>query len=257
MIAPLPNARSARLADRVIVVTGAGQGIGKVYARALAAHGAKLVLCDVTDPHGVVEEIEREGGEALSRAADVTSPGAVRALVDAAVERFGTIHGLVNNAGLYTALTKKPFEEIESDEWDRVMAVNARGTFECVKAVAPIMRRQKYGRIVNIASGTLFKGSTGLLHYVASKGAVVAMTRVLARELGDDNIGVNAVAPGFTESEMAGEHARGSAPTVASRCFKRAETPDDIVGAIVFLCSAESDFITGQTLVVDGGSVFN
>jgi NAD(P)-dependent dehydrogenase (short-subunit alcohol dehydrogenase family) len=187
----------------------------------------------------------------------VTSAAAIRALIDAAVERFGTIHALVNNAGLFTALKKKPFEEIASDEWDRVMAVNTRGTFECVKAVAPLMREQKYGKIVNIASGTLFKGSTGMLHYVASKGAVVAMTRVLARELGDDNICVNAVAPGFTESEMAGEHAKASGPTVASRCFKRAETPDDVVGAVVFLCSAESDFITGQTLVVDGGAVFH
>ena len=217
MIARLAAAGSARLADRVIVVTGAGQGIGKVYAHALAAQGAKLALCDLDDPRAVADEIERDGGAALSRAADVTSPAAVRALVDAAVERFGTIHGLVNNAALFTSLTKKPFEEIESDEWDRVMAVNTRGTFECVKAVAPIMRRGQYGKIVNVASGTLFKGSTGMLHYVASKGAIVAMTRVLARELGEDNICVNAVAPGFTESEMAGEHAKASGVTVASR----------------------------------------
>jgi NAD(P)-dependent dehydrogenase (short-subunit alcohol dehydrogenase family) len=256
VIASLPTT-GRRLADRVIVVTGAGQGIGKVYAHALAAEGAKLVLCDLSDPRGVAEAIEREGGQAVSRAADVTSPSAVRDLVHAAEERFGTIHALVNNAALFTALAKKPFEQIESDEWDRVMAVNTRGTFECVKAVAPIMRRQKYGKIVNIASGTLFKGSTGMLHYVASKGAVVAMTRVLARELGDDNICVNAVAPGFTESEMADEHAKQSGATVASRCFKRAETPEDVVGSVIFLCSGESDFITGQTLVVDGGSVFN
>lgn len=256
MIASLPTT-GRRLADRVIVVTGAGQGIGKVYAHALAAEGAKLVLCDLSDPRSVAEAIEREGGQAVSRAADVTSASAVRELVRTAEERFGTIHALVNNAALFTALAKKPFEQIESDEWDRVMAVNTRGTFECVKAVAPIMRRQKYGKIVNIASGTLFKGSTGMLHYVASKGAVVAMTRVLARELGDDNICVNAVAPGFTESEMADEHAKQSGATVASRCFKRAETPEDVVGSVIFLCSGESDFITGQTLVVDGGSVFN
>jgi NAD(P)-dependent dehydrogenase (short-subunit alcohol dehydrogenase family) len=248
---------SGRLAGRVIVVTGAGQGIGKVYARGLAAEGALLVLTDLTDPTVVVAEIEGAGGTAFSRAADVTDARTVAALVAAAEERFGAVHALVNNAGIYTALASKPFYEIESPEWDRVMAVNARGSFECAKAVVPIMRRQQYGKIVNVASGTLFKGSPGLMHYVASKGAVVAMTRAMARELGPFNVCVNAIAPGFTESEMAGEHAKRSGPTVESRCFKRPETPEDLVGTVVFLCSAESDFITGQTIVVDGGSVFH
>jgi NAD(P)-dependent dehydrogenase (short-subunit alcohol dehydrogenase family) len=251
------SSRAGRLADRVVLVTGAGQGIGKIYAHALVAEGAKLVLCDLTDPASVAHEIEAAGGSALSRAADITSAEAVGSLVDAAVERFGTIHALVNNAAMFTVLEKKPFEQISSDEWDRVMAVNTRGTFECVKAVTPVMRKQQYGKIINVASGTLFKGSTGMLHYVASKGAIVAMTRVLARELGNDGIGVNCIAPGFTESEMAGEHAKGSGATIASRCFKRPETPEDVIGSVIFFCSAESDFITGQTLVVDGGSVFN
>ena len=246
-----------RLADRVIVVTGAGQGIGRIYANALAAEGAKVVLTDLNDPAAVAGEIASNGGQAISHAADITNSGQVAAVVSAAVKAFGTIHALVNNAAIFTALKARPFYEIPSDEWDQVMQINTRGSFECAKAVVPMMREQKYGKIVNIASGTLFKGSPGLMHYVASKGAVVAMTRVMARELGEFNIGVNALAPGFTESEMAGHMIPRSAATVQSRCFKRPETPQDLVGAVTFLCSSESDFMTGQTLVVDGGSVFN
>ena len=247
----------ARLSERVVLVTGAGQGIGKVFARALAAAGAKLVLADIIDTESVAAEIEAAGGEALALKMDVSSPRDVASGVAAAVAKFGTIHALVNNAAMFTSLTIKPFYEIGSDEWDRVMAVNTRGPFECVKAVYPVMRKQNYGKIVNIASGTFYKGAPGLMHYVASKGAVVAMTRVMARELGDFNVCVNAIAPGFTESEMIGEHIKYSAPTIASRAFKRAQTPDDLTGALLFLCSADSDFMTGQTLVVDGGSVFN
>ena len=247
----------SRLSDRVVVITGAGQGIGKVYAFGLAAHGAKIVATDLSDPISVAKEIEALGREAISCAADVTSSNDVANVFAAAVQRFGTVHALVNNAAMFTTLKRRPFYEIESDEWDRVMQVNTRGSFECAKAATPIMRKQQYGKIINVASGTLFKGSTGLMHYVASKGAVVAMTRVMARELGDFNICVNAIAPGFTESEMAMDMAKGSAPTVASRCFKRAQTPDDLTGTLVYLCSADSDFVTGQTIVVDGGSVMH
>jgi NAD(P)-dependent dehydrogenase (short-subunit alcohol dehydrogenase family) len=172
---------------------------------------------------------------------------------------------LVNNAALFGTLKLLPFMEIDSEEWDRVMAVNTRGPFECAKAVVPAMRRQGYGKIVNIASGTLFKGTTHLMHYVASKGAVVAMTRVMARELGEDRICVNCIAPGLTMSENVvrmygkGEEygAQHSSGTVNSRCFKREEVPEDITGALVFFASGESDFITGQTLLVDGGSVLH
>jgi NAD(P)-dependent dehydrogenase (short-subunit alcohol dehydrogenase family) len=252
-----PSTTTPRLAGRVAIVTGAGQGIGKVYARALAAAGAKVGLLDLADPAAVADEIRADGGEAVSGAADVTSPAAVAALVAETERRFGAVHVLVNNAALFTALRSQPFEQIASEEWDRVMAVNTRGPFECAKAVLPAMRRQGYGKIINIASGTVFKGSPNLLHYVASKGAVVAMTRVMARELGADGISVNCIAPGFTESEMALEHAKRSGPTVASRCFKRPETPEDLVGTLVFLASGESDFITGQTILVDGGSVMH
>jgi NAD(P)-dependent dehydrogenase (short-subunit alcohol dehydrogenase family) len=247
---------SGRLTGRVVLVTGARQGIGKVYSKAIAAEGAIAVLCDITDPAEVADEIRADGSEVLSCAADITSASAMRELAARADQMFGRIDALVNNAGLFTTLKPQPFEEIASDEWDRVMAVNVRGSFECVRAVAPIMRRQKYGKIVNIASGTVFKGSTGLMHYVASKGAVIAMTRAMARELGDDNICVNVVAPGNTPPEGATPNAR-SAATVATRALRRVETPDDIVGAVIFFCSAESDFVTGQTLIVDGGAVFN
>ncbi len=247
---------SGRLGGRVVLVTGARQGIGRAYGKAVAAEGAIAVLCDLTDPVEVAAEIRASGGEVLSCAADITSATAIGELVERADKAFGRIDALVNNAGLFTTLKPQPFEQISSDEWDRVMSVNVRGTFECVRAVAPVMRRQKYGKIVNIASGTVFKGSTGLMHYVASKGAVIAMSRVMARELGGDNICVNVVAPGNTPPDGAEPNERGAA-TVATRALRRVETPGDIVGAVIFLCSAESDFITGQTLIVDGGAVFN
>jgi NAD(P)-dependent dehydrogenase (short-subunit alcohol dehydrogenase family) len=247
---------SDRLDGRVVIVTGARQGIGKVYSKAIAAQGARVVICDLVDPIELADEIRAYGSEAMSCAADVTSASAVREMVERAKKQFGRIDALVNNAGLFTTLKPRPFEDIDSDEWDRVMAVNVRGSFECARAVAPLMRQQKYGKIVNIASGTVFKGSTGLMHYVASKGAVIAMTRSMARELGPDNICVNVIAPGNTPPESTVVTERGAA-TIATRALRRVETPDDIVGAVIFFCSAESDFITGQTLIVDGGAVFN
>ena len=176
-----------------------------------------------------------------------------------AIESFGGIDILVNNAGLFADLGKKPFREISGEEWDRVMAVNVRGSFECAKAVVPAMIERGRGKIVNIASGTVFKGFPNMLHYVASKGAVVAMTRSLARELGVHNIGVNAIAPGLTMSEAVAVNPEwtgaAGAGTVASRALQREQVPADIVGTMVYLCSADSDFVTGQTISVDGGSV--
>jgi NAD(P)-dependent dehydrogenase (short-subunit alcohol dehydrogenase family) len=248
-----------RLTGKVAIVTGAAQGIGATYARALAAEGAKLSLCDLAEPAAIAAEIRAGGGEALSRAADVTDPAAVTALVAATEQAFGGVHVLVNNAAMFGSLRPKPFTEISSEEWDRVMAVNTRGPFECAKAVVPVMRRQGYGKIINIASGTLFKGTPLLMHYVSSKGAVVAFTRVLARELGADNICVNCIAPGLTMSDAVKSSSLGAqaAFTVASRCFKREQTPEDLAGTVVFLASHESDFITGQTILVDGGSVLH
>lgn len=251
----------ARLSGKVAIVTGAAQGIGATFAKALAAEGASLSLCDLTEPNVTVETIKAAGGKAIGRIADVTRPISLLELVRATEQAFGAIHVLVNNAAMFGTLQQKRFHEIASEEWDQVMAVNARGPFECVKAVLPVMQRQHYGKIINIASGTVFKGQLGMLHYIASKGAVVAMTRALARELGDDGIAVNCLAPGLTASDNVVSNRtswqQSAAKTVASRCFKREELPEDLTGAVVFLSSSESDFMTGQTIVVDGGSVMH
>jgi len=257
----MSNPSSLRLQGRVAIVTGAAQGIGARYAGALAAEGAALVCADVIDAEPVAAQIRAAGGRALALRADVSSAESVRQMAAASVEAFGRIDVLVNNAGLFANLAMKPFEQIEAAEWDRVMAVNVRGPFECAKAVLPQMRAQGYGKIVNIASATVFKGSPMLLHYVTSKGAVVAMTRSLARELGDAGIRVNTLAPGLTASEntLANPAWQGAvgANNIASRAIKREVTPEDLCGTLVYLASAESDFVTGQVIVVDGGSVMH
>jgi NAD(P)-dependent dehydrogenase (short-subunit alcohol dehydrogenase family) len=257
----MSNPSPLRLQGRVAIVTGAAQGIGARYAAALAAEGAALVCADVIDAEPVAAQIRAAGGRALALRADVSSAESVRQMAAASVEAFGRIDVLVNNAGLFANLAMKPFEQIDAAEWDRVMAVNVRGPFECAKAVLPQMRAQGYGKIVNIASATVFKGSPLLLHYVTSKGAVVAMTRSLARELGDAGIRVNTLAPGLTASEntLANPAWQGAigANNIASRAIKREVTPDDLCGTLVYLASAESDFVTGQVIVVDGGSVMH
>lgn len=247
-----------RLEDRVAIVTGAGRGIGVAYAKALAAEGARVCATDIRDTARTVDIIRKQGGEAIGLAADVTEPGAVAAMVAETIARFGKVDVLVNNAAVFADLERGHFMDISSADWDRVMTVNTRGVFECVKAVVPDMRKRRYGKIINIASGTVFKGSTGLCHYVASKGAVIAMTRVMARELGDDNICVNAIAPGMTLSEaLVGRQDYENSATPDTRCFKRHERPEDLTGALVFLASGESDFMTGQTMVVDGGAAMH
>ena len=250
----------ARLSGTAVSVTGAAQGIGATYAQALAAEGAKVSLCDVDAPDAVVKEIRAAGGTAIGQVCDVTDPAAVAALVRATDEAFGGIQVLVNNAALFGKITMKPFFEISSEEWDRVMRVNTRGPFECTKAVLPVMRRQGYGKIINIASGTVFKGTPMMLHYVTSKGAVVGMTRAMARELGEFGIRCNALAPGLTLSDVVkGRNDYGAMRTanVATRCIKREEEPGDLVGALLYLASHDSDFMTGQTMVVDGGSAMH
>ena len=247
-----------RLADRGVIVTGAAQGIGASFAVELARQGARVCVCDVQPPARTVDAIKRSGGQAIGKLCDVTDARAVQKVAEETAREFGGIHGLVNNAALFAALPKRRIEDIQSEEFDRVMSVNVRGSFECVKAVVPYMRQQKYGKIVNIASGTVFKGQVMMLSYVTSKGALVAMTRCIARELGGDGIRANCLAPGFTMSEGVKAQAdwvvAGEA-TVASRCLRREQTPEDLTGALIYLLSAESDFMTGQTMVVDGGSV--
>lgn len=247
-----------RLDGRVAIVTGAAQGIGAAFARALAGEGASVAVADLDSGARVVAEIEAAGGAAIDVPTDVADEAACARMVGAAVEAFGRLDVIVNNAAVFTSVERKPFTDIPVEEWDRVMAVNVRGVWLCCKAAAPEMRKRKYGKIVSICTGRIFKGSPFFLHYDASKAAVLGITRSLARELGGDNICVNAIAPGSTMSENVLKRTNwmggNPAQTVATRALKREETPEDLVGACVYLASADSDFVTGQTIVVDGGS---
>jgi NAD(P)-dependent dehydrogenase (short-subunit alcohol dehydrogenase family) len=246
-----------RLTGKTAIVTGAAQGIGAAYAKGLAAEGAKVSLCDIIPTDEVEAEIRAAGGEVIAQQCDITDPQAVAQLVKTTDETFGGVHILVNNAALFAKLPLKPFTEISSEEWDLVMKINTRGPFECVKAVTPVMQRQNYGKIINITSSGVMKGIPMLLHYIASKAAVIGMTRSLARELGQWNICVNVLAPGLTMSELvkANEaYAASRTLNVNSRALKREQDPEDLVGTVVYLSSPESDFMSGQTLLVDGGS---
>lgn len=248
----------SRLEGRTIIVTGGGKGLGAAYAMAAAAEGAKVAVGDVVSTGETVRRIQDLGGEAFGASVDVSKRADVVAFVAETVARFGGVHGLVNNAALFAVLPVGKLEHIGSDDFDRVMSVNVRGTFECIRAVLPTMREQKYGKIVNISSGTVFRGTPEMLSYVSSKGAIVAMTRSAARELGEDGIRVNALAPGLTQSDGTLEHpwqleSKGLA--IQSQCLKRLEMPGDLTGTVTFLLSSDSDFMTGQVLVVDGGGI--
>jgi NAD(P)-dependent dehydrogenase (short-subunit alcohol dehydrogenase family) len=249
------------LMGRVALVTGAAQGLGARFATALAVAGAKVAIGDIDDLTETSCTIKGAGRDCFASHLDVTDPTSVRDFVQRAAAALGDIDILVNNAAISGALRLEPFTEISTELWDRVMAVNVRGSFECAKAVVPAMKARSRGKIINIASGTALKGSPGLLHYVASKGAVISMTRAMARELGDYGINVNCIAPGLTLSENMIDHPSYTPEVVAknidSRALKREAVPDDIVGTLLFLASPASDFITGQTLSVDGGSVMN
>jgi NAD(P)-dependent dehydrogenase (short-subunit alcohol dehydrogenase family) len=245
-----------RLDNKVAVVTGAARGIGATLAKAFSAEGAKVVVTDITDTGPSVAAIEAAGGQAIGLKLDITSNAEIAAMVEKAEATFGPIELLLNNAGLFAKIQLKPFWEITEDDWDEVMRVNVRGGFQMVKGVLPSMRRAGRGKIVNISSGTVFHGGQGHMHYVTSKGGVIAMTRSMARELTGANITVNCVTPGFTESDGVRENPSlhvARAPTIAGRIIKRDMLPDDLVGAIMFLMAADSDFMTGQTLNVDGG----
>jgi NAD(P)-dependent dehydrogenase (short-subunit alcohol dehydrogenase family) len=250
-----------RLKGKVAIVTGGARGLGKAYALGLSEEGARMVVTDILDATQVQHEIEEKGGEAIALYGDVSEEESVNEVARKTVERFGKIDILVNNAGIFADVNKKPFYEISLAEWEKIVKVNLTGTFLCCKAVYPQMKKQGKGKIINVSSSTFFIGIPNLVHYVTSKGAIVAFTRALARELGNDGICVNAIAPGFTVSEavqgnpMFPEQSHKVA--VNSRCFKRDEKPEDLLGTIVFLASDESDFITGQTIVVDGGGVLH
>jgi NAD(P)-dependent dehydrogenase (short-subunit alcohol dehydrogenase family) len=245
-----------RLADRVVIVTGGAQGIGRAIAQRLHEEGATIVIADLQGHEAAAEEL---GG--LGVRVDVSSEADTHALAAVTLERYGSIDALVNNAGIYSTLVPKPFEQIGVDEWRKVYDVNVLGMFLCIRAVTPAMREAGYGRIVNIASGTPYKGVPFLLHYVTSKGAVITMTRAVAKEVAADGILVNTVAPGFTMSDgvLANQVQVDELQEISlkARLVQRDQYPSDIVGAVAFFCSPDADFITGQSLVVDGGAYFN
>ncbi|MBV1698980.1 MAG: SDR family oxidoreductase [Hyphomicrobiales bacterium] len=250
-----------RLDGRVAIVTGGAKGIGRHYSQALAAEGARLMIADIADGSEVADGIARAHGanSAASAVADVSDESAVRALVAQTMERFGKIDILVNNAALFAPLKETKCTEIDTAVWDRVMAINLRGPFLMAKHVAPHMQAQGYGKIINIGSGSIFKGIPWMLHYVTSKGGIMAMTRVLALELGDHGIRVNTLSPGLTMSdslvaENPGHVATARDRVVASRSLKRDQHPQDLLGALIFLAGAESDFMTGQNVLIDGGN---
>jgi NAD(P)-dependent dehydrogenase (short-subunit alcohol dehydrogenase family) len=252
----------ARLDGRVAILTGGAKGIGRHYARALAAEGARLMIADIADGKEIAAAIARAHGanSVESCIADVSDEAAVEALVGRTMERFGKVDILINNAALFAPLAETKCTEIDVGLWDRVMAINLRGPFLLVKHVVPHMSAQGYGKIINIGSGTAYRGIPWMLHYVTSKGGIMAMSRALARELGEHGIRVNTLAPGFTMSETIIAENPGHVETarsraVAARALKRDEHPQDLLGALVFLASADSDFITGQTIAVDGGNV--
>ena len=250
-----------RLDGKVAIITGAAQGIGAVYAQALADEGAKVMIADILDGKPTASRISAQGGTADFIQTDVSDENSVAAMVDATVAKWGGVDILINNAAIWASLRAKPFEDISPEEWDKLMAVNVKGPFLCACAVVPHMRAGNYGRIVNIASGTAYKGTPNFLHYVTSKGAVIAMTRALAREVGEDGITVNTLAPGLVLSEQVVASPelleKLSAPVMASRAIKRDQLPQDLVGPLLFLVSDDAAFMTGEVTVIDGGSVMH
>ena len=242
---------------RVAIITGAAQGIGRAIAEGLADAGARIVVADLQG----AEEAASSFADGIGITADVADENDVQRLVDEVVERCGTVDILVNNAGVYASLEMRPFEQIPLEEWRKVMDVNVASMFLMCRAVVPVMRARGGGKIVNFSSGTPFRGVPFLLHYVTSKGAIVALTRALAKELGKDQVLVNCVAPGFTMSAGVEAHPEVVEKlrdvSVSARTLQRDQVPEDVVGAVVFLCGPGSDFITGQSIVIDGGQTFH
>lgn len=244
------------LAGKRVVVTGAAGGLGRAFAEAFAREGARVVVADI-NLKGAEETAALIGTAAVAAQVDVTSQASTAALAAAAAQLMGGIDVLVNNAAIYAGLERKGFEEIEEAIWDRVMAVNVKGPWQMTRAVAPHLRAAGGGAVINVSSATVMSGSPEWLHYVSSKGAVIAMTRALARELGNDRVTVNALAPGFTLTEASlGLMEDAASYGVTRGAIKRAAGSDDMVGAALFLASPLASFITGQTIIIDGGRQF-
>ncbi|HWO40861.1 MAG TPA: 3-oxoacyl-ACP reductase family protein [Candidatus Eisenbacteria bacterium] len=246
-----------RFKDKSVIITGGGGKIGKAYALAFAREGARVALPDIVPADHVAGAIRDMGGNAITMTCDVSDEQSVKAMVEETVARFGGVDVLVNNAAYFMSVWKGPFWEMTVEEFDKAMAVNLRGVWLCAKAVVPHMQKQKRGKIINISSTVALTGNPNYIHYVTSKGGVIAMTRAMARELGDYNICVNAVSPGFTVTEGRKVDPEYERVRNQARCFKRTQVEADVVGTVLFLASSDSDFMTGQLLNVDGGSHFH
>jgi NAD(P)-dependent dehydrogenase (short-subunit alcohol dehydrogenase family) len=245
-----------RFAHKSVIITGGGGKIAKAYAMAFAKEGAKVSLPDIASADPVVKAIQDKGGTAITMKCDVSDEQSVKTMVDETAKRFGTIDVLINNAAYFMTVWKGPFWEMTVEEFDKAMAVNVRGSWLCAKAVVPYMQKQKKGKIVNISSNVALTGNPNYIHYVTSKGALIAMTRAMARELGDYNICVNTVTPGFVVTEGRQVDPAYEKIRAQQRSIKRTQVEVDLVGTVLFLSSSDSDFMTGQLLNVDGGAHF-
>ena len=260
---PVSEAAQRRfdLRGKVVIITGGGKGIGKIYARKFAHAGARVVAADIDGDgaEAVAREIVAEGYEAIGLRTDIADAASVEAMAKAALDAYATIDVLINNASLMSVLPRRDWMEIPVEEWDRVMGVNLRGMFLCCRAVAPTMKANNYGKIVNISSSRVWEGTPLRLHYTTSKAGVVGFTRALARELGPHGVTVNSVSPGATlsETQVASSSGNYLATRVAGRSIERAQVPEDLVGAVMFLSTQASDFMTGQTINVDGGKAMH
>lgn len=252
---------SPRLKDKVAIITGAGRGLGKAFALRFADEGAKLLLPDISLERAgaVAEEIKAKGGEAYAMKTDISEEADTQKMAEEVMRIYGRVDILLNNAALYYGVERRRWDQWSVEDWDRMFEINVRGTYLCCKAIGSLMQQAGKGKIINIASD-VFKvpGAVNLLAYACSKASVYAMTQALARALGPDGINVNSIAPGFTATEASlGQAASGESfnTTVEMQAIKRREEPNDLVGTAVFLASDDSDFITGQYIIVNGGSV--
>jgi NAD(P)-dependent dehydrogenase (short-subunit alcohol dehydrogenase family) len=245
------------LDGKIVIVTGGARGLGRAYALGVVASGGSVVVADMLDGSPVTEDIAAAGGEAISVVTDVSDQDSTEAMAAAAVDRFGRIDVLINNAAMFSETTRGAFTDISIDEWDRTFEVNVRGVWLCIRAVYPTMAAQGSGKIINIASNTVYEGTLGFPHYVASKSALLGLTRSLATELGPEGITVNTVSPGLIPNpDLRPTDAANDQFVVAGRVLKRTQEPDDMVGTILYFCSAASDFVTGQSMLVNGGACF-